>query len=55
MNSTEVLEMIRQALYTMLIGVLGVFSVLTVFYLTLKLMMAKAPDPSGIKREDDGQ
>jgi len=39
MHASEVFAMINQALQIMVIGVIGVFSVLTIFYLTLKLMM----------------
>jgi len=39
MPADEVFSMIGTALQTMVIGVLGVFTVLSVFYLTLKLLM----------------
>ena len=39
MPAHEVFEMIRQGLQAMGIGILGVFSVLAVFYLSIKLFM----------------
>ena len=47
MPASEVVSMIKEALRTMAIGVPGVFVVLSVFYIALKLMMART-------RNDDG-
>ena len=41
METKEVVEMIFEALRAMAIGIPGVFSVLAVFYITLKLLMLK--------------
>jgi hypothetical protein len=41
MAANEVMDMINHALQAMGIGILGVFSVLAVFYLVLKLLMMK--------------
>jgi hypothetical protein len=41
MATNDVLDMIAKSLQTMAAGIIGVFAVLAVFYLTLKLMMAQ--------------
>ena len=41
MSTSEVIDMINHAFQAMGIGILGVFSVLAVFYFVLKLMMMK--------------
>jgi len=46
MASHEVMDMINHALQAMGIGILGVFSVLAVFYLILKLMMMRTDSKS---------
>ena len=41
LQSSEVVGMIMEALRAMAIGVPGVFIVLAIFYITLKVMMSK--------------
>ena len=41
MPANEVTRMLREALQAMGIGVLGVFAVLAVFYIVLKLLMSR--------------
>ena len=51
MAAHEVKEMINTALQAMGIGVLGVFSVLAIFYFTLKLMMMSTDKKKPEKQE----
>ena len=53
MPVADVLGMIAQALRTMAIGISGVFAVLAIFYLALRLLMATPKDGAATPKDSE--